>query len=135
MDARIANCENAIAVANTSINEETKSSAGDKYETSREMMTQEIKNNSTQLAEAIRQKQLLLLIHPDKKSTTVQPGSVVYTNQANFFVAISAGTLKVDGRGYFVLSPSSPLGGQLIDKRKGDTVQVNGKAYVIQDVE
>ena len=135
IDARIANCENAIAVANASINEDTKSSAGDKYETSREMMTQEIKNNSTQLAEAIRQKQLLLLIHPDKKSDIVQPGSVVYTNQANFFVAISAGTLKVDGRGYFVLSPSSPLGGQLIDKRKGDTVQFNGKAYVIQDVE
>ena len=98
-------------------------------------MTQEIKNNSTQLAEAIRQKQLLLLIHPDKKSTTVQPGSVVITNQANFFIAISAGTLKVDGQAFFALSPSSPLGGQLIDKRKGDTVQVNGTAYVIQDVE
>lgn len=135
IDARMANCESAIAVANASINEDTKSSAGDKYETSREMMTQEIKNNSTQLAEAIRQKQLLLLIQPDKTSDIIQPGSVVITNQANFFIAISAGTLNVNGQSYFVLSPSSPLGAQLIDKKKGDTVQLNGKVYVIQQVE
>ena len=135
IDARIANCENAIAVANTSINEETKSSAGDKYETSREIMTQEIKNNSTQLAEAIRQKQLLLLIQPDKKSATVQVGSVVYTNRANFFVAISAGTFTLAGKTYFALSPSSPLGARLIDKKPGDTVQLNGQVYVIQTIE
>jgi hypothetical protein len=72
IEERINNCQSAIDAANNSINEETKSSAGDKYETSREMMTQEIKNNSAQLAEAIKQKQMLSQISVDKKLNTAQ---------------------------------------------------------------
>jgi hypothetical protein len=39
---------------------ETKSSAGDKYETSREMMTQEIEKHSKSLADAEQQKSILI---------------------------------------------------------------------------
>ncbi len=134
IEARINNCQSAIDAANNSINEETKSSAGDKYETSREMMTQEIKNNSAQLAEAIKQKQLLSQISIDKKLDTVQVGSLVFTNLEKFFIAISAGSLKWNNENYLAISPSSPLGRNLIDKKKGDSVFFNGKEYSIENI-
>lgn len=131
---RINNCQAAIEAANNSINEETKSSAGDKYETTREMMTQEIKNNSTQLAEAIKQKQLLSQILVDKKLDTAQVGSLVITNHEKFFIAISAGPLKLNNETYLAISPSSPLGRNLIDKKKGDAISLNNKLYSILEV-
>lgn len=134
IEARVNNCQSAIDAANNSINEETKSSAGDKYETSREMMTQEIKNNSAQLAEAIKQKQLLSQISIDKKLDTAQVGSLVFTNHEQFFIAISAGSLKLKNETYLAISPSSPLGRNLIDKKKGDAVSFNNKLYSILEV-
>ncbi len=134
IEERINNCQSAIDTANNSINEETKSSAGDKYETSREMMTQEIKNNSSQLAEAIKQKQMLSQISIDKKLETIQVGSLVTTNHEKFFIAISAGSLKLNNETYLAISPSSPLGRNLIDKKKGDSVSFNNKLYSILEV-
>ena len=134
IEERIRNCQSAIDAANNSINEETKSSAGDKYETSREMMTQEIKNNSTQLAEAIKQKQMLSQISIDKKLDTAQVGSLVITNYEKFFIAISAGSLKLNKETYLAISPSSPLGKNLIDKKNGDSVSFNGKDYLVENI-
>ncbi|MCX6197806.1 MAG: 3-oxoacyl-ACP synthase [Bacteroidetes bacterium] len=134
IEERINNCQSAIDAANNSINEETKSSAGDKYETSREMITQEIKNNSAQLAEAIKQKQLLSQISVDKKLETIQVGCLVITNHEKFFISISAGSLKLNNETYLAISPSSPLGRNLIDKKKGDSVSFNNKLYSILEV-
>ena len=78
--------QTAIESANTAINEDSKSSAGDKYETSREMITQEIKNNSTHLAEAVKQKQVLSQIDVINVSDTIQTGSLVFTNHETFFI-------------------------------------------------
>ena len=58
--------QEAISGAQNSANEETKSSAGDKYETGRAMAQLEIEKNMTQLAEAKRLKQTLEQIAPDK---------------------------------------------------------------------
>jgi hypothetical protein len=49
---RIETAKQAIDDAQQSANEETKSSAGDKYETGREMMQQETDRNQAQLNEA-----------------------------------------------------------------------------------
>ena len=131
---RIANCQSAIDAANLAINEDTKSSAGDKYETSREMITQEIKNLSGQLAEAQQQKLMLGGISIDKTGIAVQPGSVVFTNQGNFFVSISAGGLEAGGEKFMAVSPLSPIGKMLLNKKPEDGFLFNGKNYEIQKV-
>ena len=56
---RIAATQEAIYTAQLSANEETKSSAGDKYETGRAMAQLEIEKNTAQLAEALKLKQML----------------------------------------------------------------------------
>lgn len=60
-EARIAAAELNIRSAKDAQSNETKSSAGDKYETSREMMEQEISFNQTRLMEARKLKHGLSL--------------------------------------------------------------------------
>jgi hypothetical protein len=54
INRRIETIQGVISAAQDSANDETKSSAGDKYETGRAMMQLEIENNSKQLTEALK---------------------------------------------------------------------------------
>jgi hypothetical protein len=74
---------------------ETKSSAGDKYETSREMMTQEIEKHSKSLADAEQQKSILIHLSSLKPAKCVELGSWVETNHGHYFLATGMGTLKL----------------------------------------
>lgn len=132
--ATIYDAENAIADAREASQNETKSSAGDKYETAREMMQQEIDMNTTRLNKAKAQQQLLNLIPTDKTFTSVQPGAVVKTNNGNFYIAISAGQLIADGEKYYAVSIESPIGLQLKQRKAGDNFTLNGKQYTIASV-
>src|SRR5688572_1733287 len=89
LSQRIETAREAMSDAQAAANDETKSSAGDKYETGRAMAQLEIEKNSVQLAESVRLKRLLDAIKIDKQSLVVQPGSLVITQQSNFFIAIS----------------------------------------------
>ncbi len=131
---RITNIEQAIENARAAQQEDTKSSAGDKYETSREMMTQEIENNATQLAEARKQLQLLRSIAPDKAHEQVAPGSYVKTNAGFFFIAIAAGAFATAKGTVQCISAASPIALHLLGKKKNDTVSFQGKLYVVEAV-
>jgi len=123
-----------IEEARDAANNETKSSAGDKYETGRETMQQEIDLNLTRLNELNKLKQTLERIIPAMKSDVIVPGSVVYTNNGNYYIAISAGVLKIDGVSYYAISAESPIGLMLVSKRKGDAFKFNGKDYTIERI-
>src|SRR3954469_10517152 len=92
---REAQIKKIIGEAREAASNETKSSAGDKYETGREVMQQEINLNMARLNELNKLKATLEHITPTQKGTVVVPGSVVYTNNGDFYIAISAGQLKV----------------------------------------
>jgi hypothetical protein len=94
---REAEIKNIIAAAQDASNNETKSSAGDKYETGREVMQQEINLNLARLNELGKLRTTLEHITPTQTGVAVVSGSVVYTNNGNFYIAISAGKIVVDG--------------------------------------
>lgn len=123
-----------IAEAQEAANDETKSSAGDKYETGREVMQQEIDLNLARLNELNKMKQTFERIIPGQKNTSVQPGAVVRTNNGNYFISISAGLLKVDSINYYAISAASPIGTKLAGLSIGDNFQFNGKHFVIEGV-
>jgi len=124
----------AIDEAQKASNDDTKSSAGDKYETGRAMMQQETDHNRLHLDETNKLKVALNLISPNHVSDTVEPGSVVITGQGNFYMAISAGALQVDNETYFAVSPASPIGLLLRGKKPGEKIILNGKPYAIKMV-
>src|ERR1700761_1799719 len=77
---RIDTVTQAIDAAQQAANEETKSSAGDKYETGRAMMQQDTDRNRAQLTEANKLMVALNQINTDFSSETALPGSLVITN-------------------------------------------------------
>lgn len=134
VEQRILIYQNAINSARESANDDTKSSAGDKYETGRAMMQQEIDNNHKQLNEAKQLKQVLDQIQPDKATDSVQLGSLVITNKGNFYIAISAGQLATDEDIYFAISSASPIGAKLMRQKAGAVFNFNGKDFNVLNV-
>ena len=126
--------EKAFKAAEQASNDDTKSSAGDKYETGRAMMQQEKDRNTTQLNEANKLMVALNRISTKGSSLTVDTGSLVITNNGKFYIAISAGILAVDGENYFAVSPASPIGIKLKGLKVGDGFELNGKKYKVEDV-
>src|SRR5688500_1791797 len=90
---RIDLARRAIDSLQRDANEETKSSAGDKYETGRAMVQQEIEKHLQQLSEAQRQMQILSEIKPDAPHLSARVGSVVRTDNGNYFLSVPAGKL------------------------------------------
>ncbi len=131
---RIQTATTAMQAAQESANSESKSSAGDKYETGRAMAQLERDRHAQLLAEALKMQQELT--HLDLTAAAwVRPGSLVCTAQGVFFVSISAGRLVVDGHTYLAISPASPLAQALRGKRPGEEVVFNQIRYVVEAVE
>ena len=131
---RISSIQQAMQNAQAAANDETKSSAGDKYETGRAMMHLEKEKLSTQLSEALKMKKALDQINPDKAEAEVKLGSVVITPMAQYFLSVSVGQIKWEGKTWFAISPASPIGQQMLGKKAGETFSFGGRNFKINEV-
>ena len=131
---RIDTARQAMESAQESANSESKSSAGDKYETGRAMAQLERDRHAQLLAQAQNMTQELARLHIEKSYDTVQPGSLVTTNRGRFFISISAGKLCIDGVDYFAVSSASPIATALTGHLAGDVVPFNNQTYQVLDV-
>jgi transcription elongation GreA/GreB family factor len=134
IDERIIVLRASIAEAREAQQSDTKSSAGDKFETTREMMTQQIETLSQQLSEVEAQHNQLLPLANVAPSATIQAGSVVYTDAANFYISVSVGTKRLNNDVFICLSASSPLGKLLVGKTAGDEISFNKKQYIVKAI-
>jgi transcription elongation GreA/GreB family factor len=128
---RINACQAAIQAAQESANSETKSSAGDKYETGRAMAQNERDRNTVQLRQAQQLQGELQRINPELPCDTVRPGALVHTSMGVFYLGISAGKLTVEGKDYFAVSAAAPVAAALAGKRAGESAVFNGKQVKI----
>jgi len=132
---RIRTATEAMQSAQESANSESKSSAGDKYETGRAMAQLERDRHAQLLADAKRMLADLEKIDPGITTSVVVPGSLVQTSRGTFFLAISAGKLTHDGADYFAVSVASPIGALLMGKHVGETVVFNKRGYEVVGIE
>lgn len=135
VNARVARLEDEMQALKDSAASDTKSSMGDKYETSTEMMNLEKGKIAEQLGEASRMKQTLNSLDLDKIYVECQLGSLVVTENASYFLATSIGKVGVGGIDFFVISPISPIGQQLLGKQVGDQINFGGKKVSILKVD
>lgn len=112
---------------------ETKSSAGDKYETGRAMLQIEQDNIRKQLQEALEQKASFEHLPPDR-SSKVTNGSLVKTGNGIFFISIALGKTSVAGIAVMSVSARSPLGSKLTGMKTGETATINGRNYTIEEI-
>ena len=131
---KIHSLNSIIKEVSESSNAESKSSAGDKHETSKAMMQLEIEKLGTQLKEAELQLAEFEKINFTKNFQGIEQGSLVETNKGYFLIASSIGKIEVDGKTVFVISNKSPLAVAFCNKKQIDKVSFNGVEYIIQTV-
>lgn len=116
-----------------SANNETKSSMGDKYETGRAMAQHELEKASQNLNEKKAQLAVLNKLTASKENN-VRNGSLVYTENEIFFLAIPLGQIEIEGNKLYAISANSPIGKAMIGKIKGDSLVFNGQTKLIKEV-
>jgi len=134
IDLRIQSAKSAMDVAQEAANSDTKSSAGDKYETTRAMMQIEKDLSARRLSEALQIKAELEKIKINVISISVQPGSLVFTSDNIYFISISAGKINIDNQVYFAISAESPIGIALLRKKMGEEINFNNKIIFIKSI-
>ncbi len=115
------------------IAEDNKSSAGDKFETSREMAQQELGKLSTQLVEQQRLKKLLES-QDTETSSFIKVGSLVQTDSGMFLVGIPIGKITFGGISVIGIGVGAPLGQLLLNKSENDRVTFNHQSFVIEKI-
>jgi hypothetical protein len=117
-----------------SSNSESKSSAGDKHETSKAMMQLEIEKLGTQLKEAEWQLAEFEKINFNKNFQSIEQGALVETTKGYFLIASSIGKITVDDKTVFVISSKSPLALAFSGKQQKNKVSFNGIEYSIETI-
>jgi hypothetical protein len=117
-----------------SSNSESKSSAGDKHETSKAMMQLEIEKLGTQLKKAELQLAEFEKINFNKNFQSIEQGCLVETNKGHFLIASSIGKITVDYQIVFVISSKSPLALAFSGKQQKNKVSFNGTEYLINAI-
>jgi transcription elongation GreA/GreB family factor len=111
----------------------TKSSAGDKHETGRAMMEQELTRIQGQIESARKQLNELGQM-PANSSTKVAWGTAVRTKQGVYFLSVPLGRVKESKEPLFAISAGSPLGQLLLGKSAGDSVTFRGNEFNLLEV-
>ena len=102
-------------------NSDTKSSAGDKFETSREMVQIEIQKIETEISKTQQ-------FFTDLASKASQ---LIITDKGAFLISIPFGKLMVSGTEVFCISNSAPITKQLVNTKKNDSFFYNDMKYNI----
>lgn len=132
LSEKIQQLEKLIAETRAS-NNDTKSSMGDKYETGREMLQQEINNLQVQLNEVLKQQDFLNMILP-KSSEKAEKGAIVKTEKGLFFISVSLGEVNFENQKIICVSPESPLAKAMSGKQKNEVFSINNMNQKIENI-
>ena len=138
MDAGVRDALNRLQADMTALQEsrqaDTKSSAGDKHETARAMVDQELQQLNQQREKALRNQSELQQL-TDARCEVAARGAAVETERIIYYISISFGKLPVEGpKPVYALSPVSPAAQAMLGKRVGEVFEINGLSQTIMKV-
>ena len=135
LDQRINRILASIKDLEESLENESKSSAGDKYETGREMINSEFVKLTVQLNEFRKLEGILTMARRKAPSKTIQLGSLVKTSVANYVIAIPAGEISEGNEKFYAIGANSPVAQALLGKMEKESFDFNGNTNKILFVE
>jgi len=131
IEERIAATLQLMNNAQEAANSESKSSAGDKYETSRAMNHLQKDMYASQLAANKRELAALMNINCGSIATVIGKGCYVQTKKTGFFIAAGLGKITVNDIVVYLLSPNAPLSQLLFTKSISDSFLFNKEQLMI----
>lgn len=135
LDARMQVAWEAMEAAQDSANDQSKSSAGDKYETARSM-GQLDRNMHARQYEQVRQERVILeRIGESEVMSRGAIGALLETTAGWFFISVSLGAVKFEDQTVLAISSSSPVGLSLLGKEIGGQFQFMNKSHRITAIQ
>ena len=131
LEYKISEVEEELSLLTKDKNEITKSSAGDKFETSRATIQSEFDKVSINLIKLKDQLRKIKLISISSKPQKIGYGTLVKTTNSIYMVSIGYGKLTLGSKDVYVISPLSPIGRKLIDRQEGESISFNSKTEEI----
>ena len=118
-----------------SLDDATKSSAGDKHETARAMLQLDREQAGERLVEIEKTLEVLHKINLTNTAAHAHLGSLVTTNKGNFFLSISLGVFTYQKTSYYCIGLQTPIGKLLFGKQVGDGFSFRETTYQIKAIE
>lgn len=134
LNKKLSDLNAMMADLNEASKNETKSTVGDKHETSKAMMHLEQEKLGSQIKEIEFQIKEFNSINFTTITTSVVLGSLVETNKGYFFIATAIGKMQIDDKTIFAISNKSPLGIKLIGLKENEAIEFNTTNYIIKKV-
>jgi hypothetical protein len=134
IELKLNDLQTEILGLNQSVQNETKSSAGDKHETGRAMIQQELDFANQRLKELQITESDFNKINPTIENKLINVGSLIETNIGLIYFTIALGKIKLNNLEVNVLSIQSPIGKLLKGKNVGDKIILNGKEIIIHSI-
>ena len=135
IDENINSLQNNLNELTEGLKNDSKSSAGDKHETSISMAQIEQEKIRKQLNDSLQNKSILEKIDIEITPVHIVKGSLVKANSMYLFISIALGKVIIDTKNVMILSPQSPLGIKLMGKKINETVEINGVEYFIESIQ
>jgi hypothetical protein len=117
-----------------SLQSESKSTAGDKHDTSRAMIHLEQEKLQHQSHELNHQFQRLNEISALNKLEKVEFGALVASESNLFLLGASLGKQIYEGRILYCIGMEAPISQSILNKRVGDELFFNGSVSKIEDI-
>ena len=117
VETRISKALLGIKDLDEALKMESKSSAGDKYETGRAMINLEFDKVLLQLKQYKGLKKTLAFAGQNPNLGIIGLGSVVKTSTANYFISIPAGEILLENKKFYTIGINSPIAQALLGKK------------------
>ncbi|MEP1097651.1 MAG: hypothetical protein ABJG78_21210 [Cyclobacteriaceae bacterium] len=134
IEEKLANIDKELVLVQKSANEETKSSAGDKYETGRAMLMLEKEKLLGQKEQLLNQLKPLKSIDSKKVSDKVELGAIIQTTGNKYFISSALGQIELGKDSYFVISAMAPIAQAMLGKQVGETFAFNKTSFEITEI-
>ena len=117
-----------------SIRSETKSTAGDKHDTNRELMQQERNKAAQNVSHQLLAQKTIMELRKSKSSKQIGFGSLIQTNRSFIYIGLSIGKVAYKDQNVLCVSPVSPLARAFESKTENQEVDFNEVLYFIEKV-
>ena len=117
-----------------SIHSESKSTAGDKHDTSRELMQQERNKAAQNLSNQLAIQKTLIQLKLIDANVAIGFGSLIETQDHVIFIGLALGKINYLNREIVCISPLSPLARSLEGMQVGEVCAFNKVVYEIKQL-
>lgn len=135
IDLKLQEAKSMLDDALSAVANDSKSTAGDKHETSRAMAQIEQEKSAKKLVQLKGEKQRIQALVTDTKIDRVEVGALVETNLMRYYVSLGIGKMVINDQSIYAIAPGSPIGQAMIGKKEGEAFKINGKEQTILTIQ